>query len=57
MKCPSENCLQGFVSIISTAEVIRDWETGRSRGFGFVTFSNSSSVSEACDRLNDTVRI
>lgn len=36
------------------AEVIRDWETGRSRGFGFVTFSNSSSVSEACDRLNDT---
>lgn len=57
MKCPSENCLQGFVSIISTAEVIRDWETGRSRGFGFVTFNNSSSVSEACDRLNDTVRI
>ncbi|XP_027037585.1 glycine-rich RNA-binding protein 2-like [Pocillopora damicornis] len=36
------------------AEVIRDWETGRSRGFGFVTFNNSSSVSEACDRLNDT---
>ncbi|XP_058964627.2 uncharacterized protein [Pocillopora verrucosa] len=42
------------IGAVVKAQVIRDWETGRSRGFGFVTFNDSSSVTEACERLNET---
>ncbi|KAJ5216889.1 hypothetical protein N7468_009897 [Penicillium chermesinum] len=34
--------------------VMRDRDTGRSRGFGFVTFSSSQESSSAIDGLNDT---
>ncbi|XP_051138499.1 glycine-rich RNA-binding protein-like [Andrographis paniculata] len=34
------------------SKVINDRETGRSRGFGFVTFSNEQSMRDAIDGLN-----
>ena len=36
------------------AKVITDRETGRSRGFGFVTFSGDDSARQAMEGLNDT---
>ncbi len=34
--------------------VITDKQTGRSKGFGFVTFSESDAASEAQDKMNGT---
>ncbi|GER50360.1 glycine-rich RNA-binding protein [Striga asiatica] len=34
------------------SKIINDRETGRSRGFGFVTFSNEQSMREAIDAMN-----
>lgn len=33
-------------------KIINDRETGRSRGFGFVTFANGSSMRDAIEGLN-----
>jgi len=38
---------------VEEAIVIRDRETGRSRGFGFVTFTSDEDASKAIDGLND----
>jgi RNA recognition motif-containing protein len=35
------------------AKVITDRETGRSRGFGFVTFADASAADEAIDQMNE----
>ncbi len=37
---------------IEEATVISDRETGRSRGFGFVTFTDESSTQEAISSMN-----
>ncbi|KAI4318626.1 hypothetical protein MLD38_032304 [Melastoma candidum] len=37
---------------ILESKVINDRETGRSRGFGFVTFGNEQSMREAIDGMN-----
>ena len=36
------------------ARVIKDRETGRSRGFGFVTFAETESVAQAIEAMNGT---
>lgn len=37
---------------IAEAKVITDRETGRSRGFGFVTFVDPAAATQAVDQLN-----
>jgi cold-inducible RNA-binding protein len=39
---------------IIEAKVITDRETGRSRGFGFVTFSNDEGATKAITEMNGT---
>lgn len=38
---------------VEDAVVIRDRDTGRSRGFGFVTFANNDDAEAAIQNLND----
>jgi RNA recognition motif-containing protein len=37
---------------VASARVIRDYETGRSRGFGFVEMANDSQAQSAIESLN-----
>ena len=37
---------------ILTSKIVNDRETGRSRGFGFVTFSNEQSMRDAIEGMN-----
>ena len=39
---------------VSSATVITDRETGRSKGFGFVEFENDAEADEAIKKLNET---
>ena len=39
---------------ISEAKVITDRETGRSRGFGFVTFEDAEAATTAISEMNNT---
>ena len=39
---------------VTEAKVITDRDSGRSRGFGFVTFADSESASAAIDGMNGT---
>ena len=39
---------------VTDAKVITERDTGRSRGFGFVTYSDENSATEARDALNGT---
>jgi cold-inducible RNA-binding protein len=39
---------------IAEAKVITDRETGRSRGFGFVTFAQDESADQAINEMNGT---
>jgi len=38
---------------VEDAHVVTDRDTGRSRGFGFVTFTSAEAASEAIDAMND----
>ena len=40
---------------VREARVIRERETGRSRGFGFVTFERSEDAAKAKEQLNGSV--
>ena len=42
---------------VSSAKVIMDRETGRSRGFGFVEMSDDTQGQKAIDELNMMVRL
>ena len=39
---------------VTEARVIKDRESGRSRGFGFVTFSDAEDADRAIEELNQT---
>ena len=39
---------------LTEARVIRDRETGRSRGFGFVNFTTEDAAQKAIEKMNDT---
>src|ERR1700692_3313654 len=43
------------VGAVSTATVITDRETGRSKGFGFVDMSNTEEGQRAIEQLNGTL--
>ncbi|MFO8071408.1 MAG: RNA-binding protein [Polyangia bacterium] len=38
----------------SEVKIITDRDTGRSRGFGFVTFDDEAAASAAMDEMNET---
>ena len=39
---------------VSSASIVMDRDTGRSRGFGFVTFEQDDEAMEAMERMNGT---
>lgn len=39
---------------VTSARIIKDRETGRSKGFGFVEMENDSEANEAISALDDT---
>ncbi len=45
----------GSYGEITEAKVVRDRATGRSRGFGFVTFANPNDAREAMEQMNDNM--
>ena len=52
----SEELTQAFAAIgeVVEAKVLTDRETGRSRGFGFVTFKDENDAARAIEQLNGT---
>ena len=46
-----------FLILFLAARVVTDRDTGRSRGFGFVTFYDEGHVQEAIDKLDGGVKL
>ena len=46
-----------FLILFLAARVVTDRDTGRSRGFGFVTFCNEEDAQKAIDDLNGGVKL
>lgn len=44
----------GAFGAVSRVNVIKDHETGRSRGFGFVEMEDAAAAQEAIEKLNNT---
>ena len=40
---------------VTSVRIVTDRETGRSRGFGFVSYADEDSVDQACEALNGAV--
>ena len=40
---------------VQEANIVMDRETGRSRGFGFVTFTEKAHAEAACNQMNQAV--
>jgi RNA recognition motif-containing protein len=55
-KTKSESLQELFAEYgeVTSANIITDRDTGRSRGFGFVEMSNDAEGQKAIDELNDT---
>ena len=51
-----EDLKQFFTSFgeVTSAKIINDRETGRSRGFGFVEMSDDTAATTAIEQLNET---
>ena len=51
-----ETSLQSFIESngvqVSSVQIIRDRDTGRSRGFGFAELSEDENIEEAIEKLN-----
>jgi len=50
-----QDLLSAFANFgdVTEAKVIKDFHTGRSRGYGFVTFSTENEAQKAVDGMND----
>ena len=44
------------LSFCFSVKIVIDRDTGRAKGFAFLTFENSGDAKDAIDGLNDTVR-
>jgi cold-inducible RNA-binding protein len=49
---PGSGGLDLTYSLLRCVQIINDRETGRSRGFGFVTFANEQSMRDAIEQMN-----
>jgi len=55
-KTSSDTLRAAFESFgeVTSSKIIRDRETGRSKGYGFVEMPDDSAANEAIQKLNDT---
>lgn len=47
------NKLFSQYGVVESVKLVNDRETGRAKGFGFVTMNNDSEAKEAIEALND----
>ena len=47
-----KSLFEGFGEVVSS-KIVKDRDTGRSKGFGFVTFKNDDDAKKAIEEMND----